>query len=95
MPAGLPLGRPGIGDEIDGAVQHAPQWGRHSMMNRFRGIRDFTAVRGDGPDAGLPEPAERCRTRPTPAVNTRNNGIFETTGFHAPWRGIITGFRNW
>ena len=24
-PAGLPLGMPGIGDEIDGAIQQAPQ----------------------------------------------------------------------
>jgi parallel beta-helix repeat protein len=29
-PAGLPSGIPGIGDEIDGAVQHAPHWGRHA-----------------------------------------------------------------
>ena len=31
-PAGLPCGMPGIGDEIDGAMQHAPQCGRHSML---------------------------------------------------------------
>jgi hypothetical protein len=30
-PAGLPLGMPGIGLEIEGAVQHAPHAGRHSM----------------------------------------------------------------
>ena len=30
MPAGLPLGIPGIGEEIDGAMQHAPQPGRHA-----------------------------------------------------------------
>jgi oxygen-independent coproporphyrinogen-3 oxidase len=29
--AGLPVGMPGIGVEIDGAVQHAPQRGRQSM----------------------------------------------------------------
>lgn len=28
-PAGLPLGMPGIADEIEGAMQHAPQPGRH------------------------------------------------------------------
>ncbi|AVM44225.1 MAG TPA: hypothetical protein DFL85_05430 [Lentisphaeria bacterium] len=27
-PAGFPSGIPGIGDEIDGAMQHAPQPGR-------------------------------------------------------------------
>jgi oxygen-independent coproporphyrinogen-3 oxidase len=27
-PAGLPPGMPGIGDEIDGAIQQAPQPGR-------------------------------------------------------------------
>jgi uncharacterized membrane protein len=30
-PAGLPLGMPGIGDEIEGAMQHAAQRGRQSM----------------------------------------------------------------
>ncbi|MGF6809468.1 hypothetical protein OKW30_004594 [Paraburkholderia sp. Clong3] len=27
---GLPFGMPGIGLEIDGAIQHAPQSGRHA-----------------------------------------------------------------
>ena len=31
-PAGLPPGIPGIGDEIDIAMQHAPQSGRHSII---------------------------------------------------------------
>lgn len=30
-PAGLPRGMPGIGLEIEGAVQHAPHAGRQSM----------------------------------------------------------------
>jgi hypothetical protein len=30
-PAGLPCGMPGIGDEIEGAMQQAPQPGRQSM----------------------------------------------------------------
>ena len=30
-PAGLPSGIPGIGLEMEGAMQHAPQWGRQSM----------------------------------------------------------------
>jgi hypothetical protein len=29
MPAGLPCGMPGIGEEIDGAMQQAPQPLRH------------------------------------------------------------------
>jgi hypothetical protein len=29
-PAGLPSGMPGIGEEIEGAMQHAPQPTRHS-----------------------------------------------------------------
>lgn len=32
-PAGLPFGIPGIGDEIEGAMQHAPQPTRHSTAN--------------------------------------------------------------
>jgi len=35
-PAGLPLGMPGIGEEIDGAMQQAPQPGRHSISGRNR-----------------------------------------------------------
>ncbi len=31
IPAGLPWGMPGIGEEIEGAMQHAPQSGRQSM----------------------------------------------------------------
>ena len=31
IPAGLPKGMPGIGDEIEGAMQHAPQAERQSM----------------------------------------------------------------
>lgn len=30
-PAGLPFGMPGIGDAMDGAVQHAPHCGLHFM----------------------------------------------------------------
>jgi hypothetical protein len=30
-PAGLPLGMPGMEEEIDGAMQQAPQPGRHFM----------------------------------------------------------------
>jgi hypothetical protein len=32
IPAGLPCGIPGIGDEIEGAIQQAPQCVRHSMV---------------------------------------------------------------
>ena len=31
-PAGLPFGMPGIGDDIDGAMQHAPQPGRQFIF---------------------------------------------------------------
>jgi elongation factor P len=31
-PDGLPSGIPGIGDEIDAAMQHAPQSGRQSIV---------------------------------------------------------------
>ncbi|GEM_PF-5645189 len=44
-PAGFPLGMPGIGDEIDSAIQHAPHPARHSI--------------DDTPDIGtLPYPAQ-------------------------------------
>lgn len=36
MPAGLPLGMPGIGEVIDGAMQHAPQPERHCMDQERR-----------------------------------------------------------
>jgi hypothetical protein len=36
MPAGLPLGSPGIGLEMEGAMQHAAQPGRQSMSTELR-----------------------------------------------------------
>lgn len=41
-PATLPSGIPGIGDDIEGAMQHAPQPGRHSICALF--IRLLSAV---------------------------------------------------
>jgi hypothetical protein len=35
-PAGLPYGIPGIGDDIDAAMQQAPQPGRHSMGDKIK-----------------------------------------------------------
>ena len=32
-PAGLPFGMPGMGLEMEGAMQHAPQRGRQSMLS--------------------------------------------------------------
>jgi hypothetical protein len=32
MPAGFPFGMAGMGDEIEGAMQQAPQPGRHSIF---------------------------------------------------------------
>lgn len=31
-PAGLPFGIPGMGLEMEGAMQHAAQWGRQFMV---------------------------------------------------------------
>ena len=31
-PAGLPLGMPGMGEDIEGAIQHAPQFLRHFIF---------------------------------------------------------------
>lgn len=39
--AGLPCGMPGIGDEIEGAVQQAPHWSRQNIM---RSCRQFAAT---------------------------------------------------
>ena len=38
IPAGLPSGIPGMGEDIDGAMQHAPQFGRHFMSSLFLAI---------------------------------------------------------
>ena len=35
-PAGFPFGMPGMGEEIEGAMQHAPQPTRQSMWSRIR-----------------------------------------------------------
>jgi len=42
-PARLPCGMPGIGDEIEGAMQHAPQPGRQSMRAVFRRRTNFSS----------------------------------------------------
>jgi hypothetical protein len=34
MPAGFPWGKPGMGLLMDGAMQQAPQWARHSKLMR-------------------------------------------------------------
>jgi hypothetical protein len=44
-PAFLPLGMPGIAEEMDGAMQHAPQANLHSML-RFE-FRPRKVERGD------------------------------------------------
>jgi hypothetical protein len=36
MPANLPCGMPGIGEEIEGAMQHAPQPERQSIGRQYR-----------------------------------------------------------
>ncbi|WP_350327673.1 hypothetical protein [Pectobacterium aroidearum] len=38
MLAGLPCGNPGMGVEIDGAVQQAPQWERQSISKLSGGL---------------------------------------------------------
>jgi hypothetical protein len=47
MPAGLPPGMPGMGLEIDGAIQQAPQPARQFMhspaYSNAEGIADFPA----------------------------------------------------
>jgi hypothetical protein len=45
-PAGLPFGMPGIGDEIEGAVQQAPQPGRQdgSDMLSFCRMREIVVM---------------------------------------------------
>jgi hypothetical protein len=42
LPAGFPSGIPGMGDDIDGAMQHAPHPGLHSIIVSF-GLLRFTA----------------------------------------------------
>lgn len=53
-PAGLPFGMPGIGEEIDGAMQQAPQPARHSIVN-FR--RSEAVARGAAHRRQQPYPA--------------------------------------
>jgi hypothetical protein len=44
-PAGLPFGMPGMGLLMLGAVQHAPQFGRHCMINPLWAKTRFSANR--------------------------------------------------
>ena len=55
IPAGLPCGMPGIGDEMDGAMQHAPQPGRHSMFGIIVApVPQRKAAAASGPPAQKP-----------------------------------------
>jgi hypothetical protein len=47
-PAGFPCGMPGIGEVIDGAVQHAPHWGRQSMVGMLSPPSADAIVGGPG-----------------------------------------------
>ncbi len=38
MPAALPCGMPGIAEEIDKAIQHAPQPARHDIAGVGKGF---------------------------------------------------------
>ena len=44
IPAGFPSGIPGIGEEIDGATQHAPQPGRQTEVFSFIRIMNFSSA---------------------------------------------------
>jgi hypothetical protein len=52
-PAGLPWGMPGMADEMDGAMQQAPQPGRHAM----------TASPGDPVPDGVLTPGRNRNSR--------------------------------
>jgi hypothetical protein len=41
MPAGFPPGIPGMGEDIDGAIQHAPQWVRQFIVKKITGCREL------------------------------------------------------
>lgn len=43
-PAGLPCGIPGIGADIEGAMQHAPQPDRHDMAVKVEMKLDVNEV---------------------------------------------------
>ncbi len=59
-PAGLPAGIPGIGEVIDGAMQHAPQPGRQSMAML----------------SGVPiQPGDQARGIPAPAAHGLHIGV--------------------
>jgi hypothetical protein len=47
-PAGLPWGMPGMGEEIDGAMQQAAQCGRQSMAALFHVKQRRRLRRGQG-----------------------------------------------
>lgn len=40
-PAGLPSGIPGMGDDMDGIIQQAPQDSLHSMVIGFKRMQKY------------------------------------------------------
>ena len=57
-PAGLPWGMPGMAEVMDGAVQHAPQFGRQSMSGMLdadgKRVLGLLAQQGRGPEGSVP-----------------------------------------
>jgi hypothetical protein len=70
-PAGLPSGIPGIADEIDGAMQHAPQPTRHSIC-LIPFLDGFPPVRRTLP---LPAPITLRPVPPLPAAHAAANAF--------------------
>lgn len=52
-PAGLPFGMPGIGDEMDGAMQQAPQPGRQLSISNIHPDKQKTIAAIVSPGAGF------------------------------------------
>lgn len=63
-PAGLPLGMPGIGELIDGAMQQAPQPGRQLMGEDGEGMGEVYphSLTPPSPGSIFPDSTVSCRT---------------------------------
>ena len=62
-PAGLPFGMPGIGEEILGAIQHAPHWDRQSIPSGNAASGQIQSFLTEKPEPGPSPPSALAGAR--------------------------------
>ncbi len=88
MPAGLPCGIPGIGDEMLGAMQQAPQFGRHSMLTTCLPLSSWRTRNLCGRSEEAPSSTRQIPMKSQPAQIQKTSAtpvMIESWSFAGAW----------